>query len=99
MTIDEAMKEIEALKNYVAMVENYNPVGYEQEAIKLYVELESVTKVAIELNTKGYKVNGRKVISKDVSDLIRSQATDDMHELAKKMFQRNKRKSSGRNWL
>lgn len=99
MTIDEARKEIEALQNYVTMMENYKPVGYQQEAIKLYVELESVTKVAIELNAKGYKVNGRKVISKDVSDLIRSKTTDDMHELAKKMFHRNKRRSSGRNWM
>lgn len=99
MTIDEAKKEITSLKNYVAMLEGYTPTGYEQEAIKMYVELESVTKVAIELNAKGYKVNDRKVISKDVSDLIRSESTDELHELAKKMFQRNKKKSTGRNWL
>lgn len=99
MTIDEALKEIEDLKKYIKMLEEYQPVNFEQEAIKLYVELESVTKAAVELNNKGYKVNGRKVISKDVSDLIRAKkANDDLQELAKKMFSRNKKRSSGRGW-
>ncbi|MEK5036904.1 hypothetical protein [Sporosarcina sp. FSL K6-3457] len=99
MTIDEARKEIEALTNYIKKVEEYTPQTFEETAIKLYVELESVTKVAVVLNEKGYKVGDRKVISKDVSDLIRSKVTDEMHGLAQKMFKRNSRRASSRGWL
>ncbi|MBO0586473.1 hypothetical protein [Sporosarcina sp. E16_8] len=99
MTIDEAKKEIEALTNYIKRVEEYVPETFEGTAIKLYVELESVTKAAVELNEKGYKVGERKIISKDVSDLIRSKPVDEMHEMAQKMFKRNSRRSTGRGWL
>lgn len=92
MTIDEAKKRIKQLENYVKLLENYEPQSFEQEAMYLYVQLNNVAKVAELLNEKGYKIGNRKVISNDVSDVIRTKAADEIHELAKKSFNSNRRR-------
>ncbi|MET3658150.1 hypothetical protein [Sporosarcina psychrophila] len=99
MTIDEAKKKIEALNKYIGMLEEFVPTTFEDLAIKLYVELESVTKVAVILNDEGYKIGERKVISKDVSDLIRLKGKGEIHELAQKMFKGNSRNVASHSWL
>lgn len=99
MTIDEAKKEIKKLKDYMSFFSSYVPETYEQHAIKLYVEFESVTQVALLLNELDYRIGARKVIGKDVSDLIRSKAADDMHLLAQKIFKVNMKRARGRGWL
>lgn len=99
MQIEEAKKQIRELERYIQLIENYQAKTFEQESIYLYVLVESVSKVAEELNKKGYKVGNRKVISKDVSDIIRTKPTDDMHVMANKLFKGNKKKSSGRGWI
>lgn len=81
------------------MLESYVPENFEQEAIKLYVVEESVTKVANLLNEKGHRIGARKVIGKDVSNIIRSKVTDEMHKLAQKFLKRNTNRSSRRSWL
>lgn len=96
MNIEQARNRIKELENFIEMVENYNADTFEKEAVKLYVLTESVSKVAEELNDKGYRVGNRKVIGKDVSDILRSKDEDDLHALAKKMFSRNKNKASRR---
>lgn len=93
---EEARKMIKELEDYIHLIENYQAKTYEQESIYLYVQLESVSKVADELNKKGYKVGNRKVISKDVSDIIRTKPMDEMHVLAKKFFKGNKKRAYGR---
>jgi tetrahydromethanopterin S-methyltransferase subunit G len=97
--IEEAKKRIEELNRYIEMVESYHPTSYEQNVFKLYVLMESVNKVAEELNKLGYKVGNRKVIGKDVSDLIRTKPTDGMHTLARKLFTGNKKRAQGRGWI
>jgi hypothetical protein len=99
MLVEEAKQQIKELKNYIKLIQTYQANSFEQEAVYLYVQLESVSKVADELNKKGYKVGNRKIISKDVSDIIRSKPADEMHELAKKFFNGNKKRSSGRGWI
>jgi hypothetical protein len=100
MLVKEAKQQIKELKNYIQLIDDYKPETFEQEALYLYVQLESVSKVADELNKKGHKVGNRKVISKDVSDIIRSKPViDDMHSQAKKFFSGNKKKVSGRGWM
>lgn len=93
MKVDEARKKIKELQEYIRFVDSYKPETFEQEAVYLYVLEESVSKVADQLNEKGYKVGNRKVISKDVSDLIRNKPADKMHELAKTFFNKNKKRS------
>lgn len=99
MTTDEAKKEIKKLKDYISFFASYVPETYEQHAIKLYVEFESVTKVALLLNEMDYRIGLRKVIGKDVSDLIRSKAADEMHTLAQKIFKANSKRARGRGWI
>lgn len=100
MLVKEAKQQIKELRNYIQLIEGYQAKTFEEEAIYLYVQLESVSKVAEELNKKQYRVGNRKVISKDVSDIIRSKPViDDMHVLAKKFFNGNKKKASGRGWM
>lgn len=99
MSIDEAKKEIKKLRDYMSFFSAYIPETYEQHAIKLYVEFESVTQVAHLLNEMDYRIGSRKVIGKDVSDLIRSKSIDEMHTLAQKIFKANMKRARGRGWM
>ncbi len=97
MNIEQARNQIKELEKFIKMVENYKDDTFEKKAIKLYVLKENVTEVANELNEKGYRIGNRKVAGKDVSDIIRTKPTDEMHGLAKKMFGKN-RKRAARKW-
>jgi hypothetical protein len=99
LNIEEARKIIKELEDYIQLIEDYQAITFEQESIHLYVQLESVSKVADELNKKGLKVGNRKVISKDVSNIIRSKPVSEMHVMAKKLFNGNKKRASGRGWM
>ena len=89
MNVIEAKEKIKALERFIETMESYEPKNFEQEAFKLYVELESVSKVAAILKDKGYRIGNRKVISKDISELIRSKPTDAMHEMAQQALKRS----------
>jgi phosphopantetheine adenylyltransferase len=97
--IEEAKKRIKYLEDYIKKIENYKPTTMEEEAVYLYVQLESVTKVARELNEKDYRVGNRKLNTVDISDIIRSKPKDEIHEMAKKMFIRNKKRAAGTGWI
>ncbi len=89
MTSDEAREKIKRLEWFIEQLESYIPETFEQKAFKLYVELGSVSKVAAILKDEGYKVGNRQVISKDITELIRSKPTDSMHEMAREALKRN----------
>ncbi|WJQ07641.1 hypothetical protein QT235_03010 [Geobacillus stearothermophilus] len=97
MLVEEAKKQIEYLQEYIRKIENYTPATMEEEAVYLYVQLESVTKVVQELNKKGYRIGKRKLTTVDVSNIIRGKPKDEMYELAKRLFMKN-RKSGSRRW-
>ncbi|KMY62973.1 hypothetical protein TGS27_2816 [Geobacillus stearothermophilus] len=97
MLVEEAKKQIEYLQEYIRKIENYMPTTMEEEAVYLYVQLESVTKVVQELNKKGYRIGKRKLTTVDVSNIIRGKPKDEMHELAKRMFMKNRKRGS-RHW-
>lgn len=99
MKIEEAKERIKELERYIELVEKYEPITMEQEAIKLYVLLENVTKVTKKLNEKGYKIENRKLVTTDVSKILKTKPTDELHELAHKMFRKNRRRSQRRGWL
>ena len=89
MTSDEAREKIKRLEWFIDQLESYTPETFEQKAFKLYVELGSVSKVAAILKDEGYKVGNRQVISKDITELIRSKPKDSMHEMAQEALKRN----------
>jgi hypothetical protein len=93
--IAEAREQIKRLKEYIEKVESYQADTYEQKVFKLYVLCENVTKVTKELNEQGYRIGNRKLVTKDLSDLIRSKPSlDEIHELARKLFNRNRKRAA-----
>lgn len=96
MTVDEAKEQIKKLEDYIKLVEGYVPSTFDQHAIKLYVLYEHVAKVANMLNDLGFRIGKRKVIGTDVSDILRAKPTDELHELAVKLFKQNKKMVKGR---
>lgn len=96
MTIDEAREQIKKLEDYIELVEMYTPETFEQHAIKLYVLQEHVARVAKMLNELGFRIGKRKVIGTDVSNILRAKPTDELHELAVKLFKQNKKMVKGR---
>lgn len=96
MLIEEAKEKIKQLEQYIKIVENYRPETMEQEAAYLYIQLESVTKVMKELNDKGYRIGKRKLNTVDVSSIIKSTPGDEVQEMAKRRFTRNKKAVAGK---
>jgi len=94
MLVDEARERIKYLQEYIRKIESYRPATMEEEAVYLYVQLESVTKVVQELNKKGYRIGNRKLTTVDVSNIIRGKPKDEMHEMAKQMFTKNRKRGS-----
>lgn len=99
MNVQEARERIKKLQDYIELVEGYEPTTFEEDAIKQYALLENVTQVANELNEKGYRVGNRKVIGKDVSDIIRSKPRNKLHEMAQLMFRNNRGRAQKRGWM
>lgn len=93
MEIYEAQEQIKKLEKYIEKLENYEDDTFEKKVFKLYVLRENVTKITKELNEEGHRIGNRKLITKDLSDLIRSKPTDKMHEMARKLFNQNKKRS------
>ncbi|EPR29385.1 hypothetical protein B1694_16540 [Geobacillus zalihae] len=81
----------EYLREYIQMIESYISTTTEEEAVYLYVQLESVTKVVQGLNKKSYRIGNRKLTTVDVSSIIRSKPKDKMHGMGKWMFMKNRR--------
>ena len=97
MLVEEAKKQIEYLQEYIRKIENYTPTTMEEEAVYLYVQSESVTRVVQELNKKGYRIGKRKLTTVDVSNIIRGKPKDEMHEMARRLFKKNRKRGS-RHW-
>jgi hypothetical protein len=97
LNIEQAREQIKRLEDYIDMVENYQPATFEQVAIKRYVIIESVNKVAAELNEEGYRMGNRKLVGKDITNIIHEKPKDDMHQTAQKMFKANRKRAS-KNW-
>lgn len=96
MSIDEAKKKIAELEQFIQLVEQYESVTFEQHVVHLYVIHENVTTVMGILNERGYRVGKRKILTTDISDILRAWPTDTMHELAGKLFRTNKRRGASR---
>lgn len=103
MKIEQAKKQIEELKKYVHVYENYQPNNMKQMAVKLYAEFNNVSEVANVLNEKGYRKEGKlvagkrsqvKLNSNDVTKLINSEIDegDQLHPIIKGISNRNRRR-------
>ncbi|MCM3033353.1 hypothetical protein [Niallia sp. MER 6] len=98
LTVEKASEEIEKseqyiadLKKFISLVENYNADTPEKLVIKYYALIGRADKVAIKINEEGYRIDGRKYISNDVTAIIQSEITiDELHEMVKLIQKKNK---------
>lgn len=95
MKIEEAKNTISKLQEFVDLTENFSPVTFEEHVIKEYAILGNVSKVASKLNELGFRIKDRKVISNDVSEVIRKKPTegDKLHQYVLKFHKNNIRKN------
>ncbi|MER2190636.1 MAG: hypothetical protein ABS951_06710 [Solibacillus sp.] len=96
MSIDEAKEKIEELEQFIQLVDQYEPVTFEQQVVYLYVIHENVTTVMGIVNERGYRIGKRKVLTTDISNILRARPTDAMHEMAAGMFRTNRRRGASK---
>ncbi|MER2107444.1 MAG: hypothetical protein ABS949_10945 [Solibacillus sp.] len=96
MSIDEAKEKIEELEQFIQLVDQYEPVTFEQQVVYLYVIHENVTTVMGIVNERGYRIGKRKVLTTDISNILRARPFDDMHEMAAGMFRTNRRRGASK---
>jgi hypothetical protein len=94
MNIEQAREKIRKLEDYIEMVETYQADNFEKEAVLEYVLIENVNNVATALNKRGHRIGNRKVVGKDISDIIKSKPNDVLHAYAQKLFKANRRRSN-----
>jgi len=72
MKIEEINEKIKDLNKYKKLLkmEIKEFANIEEIMFKKYLEVESVTKVAKYINELGYRINNRKYIANDISDVI-----------------------------
>ena len=86
LVVDKAKKEIEKLQHFVNLAESYQPITLDQMAIHQYAYLGSVKKVAEKLNALGCKIDGQKIESSDISNIIKRRPKDELHSFIKKSY-------------
>ena len=92
-TVDQAKKEIEILQGFVDLVESFRPETLEEQIIKEYAYIGSIEKVAIKVNEMGYLYDGRAFEKEDISNIIKSKPTNDLHKLIKSGYLKKTRHS------
>jgi len=80
-TVVQAKDEIAKLKEFVDLVESFQPVTLEDQIIKEYAYIGSVEKVAVKVNEMGYSNGSRPFEKEDISNIIKSKPTGDLHKL------------------
>ncbi|MGF9821432.1 MULTISPECIES: hypothetical protein [Brevibacillus] len=91
MKLSDAKKLIVELQHYVNLVEKYQPATFETRVIYEYALHENVNEVAKIMNDLGFRVDGRKITSSDVSAVLKQSPIDELHQIVSKNFKRNKR--------
>ncbi|KZZ82523.1 hypothetical protein [Bacillus sp. SJS] len=92
MNIEQAREGIKQLERYIALVEGYQVKSLETAVIKIYAERQNVADVAVTLNEQGYRIDGRKVVTSDVSGILRNKPKDELSEIVHKWFKSNQKK-------
>lgn len=93
-SVERYKDRLEWLERMRIAYENFNPISWEGWALKLYVESVSLAEVAKILNDMGYRLPSaiksrpeRKITTNDISDLIKTEPKNEIHECAQKFFE------------
>lgn len=85
-TVDQAKDEIEKLQGFIDLVESFHPETLEEQIIKEYAYIGSVEKVADKVNEMGYSNGSRPFEKEDISNIIKSKPTGELHKLIRSGF-------------
>ncbi|MCM3692207.1 hypothetical protein [Neobacillus niacini] len=83
ITYKRAKKEVERLKAYIDLVENYNASTIEKQIIREYAYTNSGSEIARVFEQRGIKMNGKVITKEDVLGIIKGRPTDELHKLLK----------------
>lgn len=89
--INSLNSEIEEQQRIINLIESYIPSSLEEKIIHEYAILGSVTNVSKKLNEEGWRIEGRKYNSNDISAFITGKGKDELHQIVRKAFEHNKK--------
>ena len=86
--IETLQKQIEQIKQYIALIENYNPQTFTQHVIHEYALDRNLKRTAENLNQLGLQIDGRSIESKDISAIIKSlpDPNDLLHKEVRRLY-------------
>lgn len=86
--IETLQKQLDQTRQYISLIENYNPQTFTQHVIYEYVLDGNLKRTAEVLNSLGHQIDGRSIESRDVSAIIRScpDPNDLLHKEVRKLF-------------
>ena len=90
-TVEQAKNQIAKLQAFVDLVEDYQAETLEQQIIKEYAYLGSLTKVAEKVNRLGYSIDGRPYEGTDISFVIKGKGNDELHKVIRSGYLRKTR--------
>ena len=100
--VSKIKSDIEQLQRYVDLVESFQPETLEEQIIKEYSYIGSVEKVAIKVNDMGYSNEGQPFEKEDISNIIKSKPSNELHKLIRSGFlkktRHTRRKTEKFNW-
>lgn len=82
-TLEQSKKDLQEIKEYVELIENYRPINFIQVVIHTYVIHGSIAKTAQVLNDQGNSLE-----QEEVSAIIKSTPTKDdlLHKKVKSLY-------------
>lgn len=87
-------ERLEWLECMEAAYENFKPTTWEEWALKLYVESVNLADVAKKIDEMGFRLpsaikskSERKITTNDISDFIKAEPINEIHECAQKFFE------------
>lgn len=80
-TVAEAKKEIESLRLFIQLTEEYPEASVQERVIKLYAYIGSIKTVVAEINIEREKQNLLPIDNTFVTEIIQSKPKDPLHKL------------------
>lgn len=89
-TLDQAKKDLSVIKQYIDLVESYEPINFTQQIIHTYALLGSIQKTA-----EAISESGNIITAEEVTTYITSKAApeDILHKLIKSLYRKRTRKN------
>lgn len=84
--VSKIKSNIEQLQRYVDLVESFQPETLEEQIIKEYAYIGSIEKVATKVNDMGYSNEGQSFEKDDISKIIKSKPSNELHKLIRSGF-------------